>query len=274
MKKRKPNFRGKVKISGDKVYISSTSFQSFCKCPMRGYYDKFTPDETLPILKDSIPVAALKFGSVVHEVLEGYMSNKEVSFERLWAKYKNMEMKYSYKENNWQNLNEVGPVLIKRIKAICSSNKIKSYKYKDKFAVEVQDIYDCGDNIYLTRTFDVIGEVQGKPSVIDFKTAAKKYSEGVEEEISEQLTAYSLPHSLEGIPQVEQVVFLVGTKAKSPSGQLIEVRRSKERTQQFLDDLHKIAIMVREGNYFRDRSVLNCGTANNQYCQYYSLCYD
>jgi len=266
--------RANILMRNGVVYISASSFNEMVTCPMRSYYSKvkryYVPGEK---------IAALEFGITIHRIMEVYAHTGEVmDFQDLWRPYSDITMSYSKSEQNWDNLNNLGQRIVWEMVGtldMMGYNGPYTYKKNGKVeqTIEVQAPYKVNDKLVLMRTIDLIGDCGGIPTVIDFKTSSRMYSVGLQDDISPQLSAYSLPHNLKGVPQPEQAMFLVGTKTKTPKAAAFPTVRSKARLKMFLDDLENVARMIRLGICYGNRDTIACGSSTNPRCDYRPLCY-
>jgi len=263
-------YRGKIVVAKNKIYISSTSFQDFVKCARERYYRDFKGLEFL-----GVPSAALKFGSAFHTAMEAYWKgyDQESAFTNEWAKWREVLVPESYsdQEGDWWDLSAKGSILVNKA-ADMLQNVLHVGKpfidRKGRPAVEVSDHIEIVPGVVITRTYDAIVPVDGIPMVIDFKTSSRAYTVGKDEEMSEQLTAYLLPHSLEGVPQPQSAGFLVATKTKTPEVYWYPTKRDEERLKMYEQDVKAVARMIRAGIFPRSRDKIHCG-----YCEYYDICY-
>jgi PD-(D/E)XK nuclease superfamily len=84
---------------------------------------------------------------------------------------------------------------------------------------------------------DLIAEVDGRRTVLDFKTSGSTYAEH-EVQLSDQLTAYQLAE-----PAAEQMALCVLVKTKEPK---IEWHLGQRNTDDLFDYLNKAGYVARE----------------------------
>ena len=265
-------FRGAVVKKGGVLFVSSTTFQEFMTCPMRGYYSKIKK------LKSLGPTpAALLFGTAVHGAMEKYMRTRQrPNFLDYWRDFVSVDMGYTEQEVDFPTLSMKGQAELDcMIDAAEEAGVGAAYPIEDsdEMAIEKHDKYALSPNLVLTRTFDAIAPVQGVPTVIDWKTSGRVYTVGLQDCVSEQLTSYLFPHSLKGVPQPEQAMFVVGTKTKSPVGMALVARREPARFMDFRRDAYAVYQMIIRKQYFHVRSWSTCGNVDHPMCQFYALCY-
>ena len=265
-------FRGRVVTEKKVMYISSTSLQSAVRCPMQGYISK-----KLRLQRKGLFPAALAFGTAVHQAMEDYLTKGDHNFRQLWTQgYGDVELYFNKQEQSFAHLLETCEQIVeKMIEVLDMIGAGKPYLIQPNNipTVECQDFVKISDDVVLVRTFDAILPVRDTPTVIDFKTAGRMYSEGMQDMTSEQLTAYMFPHNLKGVPQAEQAAFIVGTKTKSPNAAYFPTTRNRFRLKAFRNDITAIARMFREGNPFHNRGPFTCGSTRSPMCEYYDICY-
>jgi len=107
---------------------------------------------------------------------------------------------------------------------------------------------------------DLVAELDGKPTVTDFKTSASSYAEH-EVRLSDQLTAYQLAE-----PQAEQMALCVLVKTKEPK---IEWHVSQRDPDDLLDYLGKAGYVAREiaASRFYKRPGMWCA-----WCDFLTVC--
>lgn len=267
----KVEYRGQIVVAKNEVYISSTSFQRFMKCPRIVYYKDIKGLEFL-----GPPAAALKFGSAYHYAMEAFWRGLDptLAFNSEWDKWREVLPPESYnsQEVDWLTLRVRGHDAVIKTASLLSNvlHVGKPFVTRSgRIAVEVNDNVQIAPGIYVTRTYDAIVPVDGNPTVIDFKTSGRAYSEGKDELMSEQLTAYLLPHHLDGVPQPEEAGFVVATKTQAPDVYWYPTKRDSVRLNMYKQDVKAAAAMIRAGLFPRNRSKFHCG-----YCEYYDICYN
>jgi len=223
------------------------------------------------------PVAAFKFGDAIHYGVQKYLMKEHGSvvqgFEEKWDPLAEelVEESFSSREKDWGYLASRGVILSAKFEYQLESLKVGTpfLTLDGKYAIELQDKVAIAKGVVLTRSVDYMGPVSGTPFVIDFKTAAQAYSEGKDEVMSEQLTAYLFPHEFKGIPQMESAAFLVGTKTMNPEVYWLPTKRSERRRSDYVADLKSVAAMIRNNIFYRNRNKFRC-----PYCPYYLICYE
>ena len=90
---------------------------------------------------------------------------------------------------------------------------------------------------------DLVADLDGKRTVVDFKTANAAYQEH-EAVLSDQLTAYQLAE-----PEAEQTAPCVLVKTKEPKIEWHVARRSGDDLTEFLEKADHIAHKVADGRF-------------------------
>jgi CRISPR/Cas system-associated exonuclease Cas4 (RecB family) len=107
---------------------------------------------------------------------------------------------------------------------------------------------------------DLVAEVDGKTSVIDFKTAASAYDD-YEVTLSDQLTAYSLAE-----PEATKVAFCVFVKTKEPRIEWLFAERSANERAEYVEKVRLVSRDIAAGIFYK-RPGKHCA-----YCDFLSLC--
>ncbi len=92
---------------------------------------------------------------------------------------------------------------------------------------------------------DLYTELDGKTTIIDFKTASDGY-EDHEVTLSDQLTAYFL-----GEPGAEQVAYCVLVKTKEPRIEWRLSQRNSAHLAKFLDKVRIVAADIKAGRFYK-----------------------
>lgn len=212
---------------GSLPYLSHSRIAKYLHCPeqYRLYY--------VEGLRPRRPDAALVFGQVIHGALSSLFRNGEDptdAFLHAWAEVESADI--SYGRDSWVKLKETGRELltlfVKR-----ELPKLKNVRSSEKsFTLAVSSL-----QLSFVGVVDLIAELGGKETVIDFKTAASAYPE-YEAALNDQLTAYQLAE-----PEAEQSALCVFVKTKEPR---IDWQVSERRPAQVLEYLDKVDHVARE----------------------------
>lgn len=107
---------------------------------------------------------------------------------------------------------------------------------------------------------DLVADVEGKRTVIDFKTASSTY-EDHEVALSDQLTAYQLAE-----PSADQSAFIVLVKTKEPRIDWYLSQRTGEQLREYLEKLGLVAQQIQDRVFFK-RPGQHCS-----YCDFLLVC--
>ena len=107
---------------------------------------------------------------------------------------------------------------------------------------------------------DLVAEVTGKRTVVDWKTAGSA-PDGFEAEMSDQLTAYKLAE-----PETEQLALCVLVKTKEPQIEWHCVSRTGEQLTEYLAKIGYVAREISDGRFYK-RADLWCA-----WCDFLPVC--
>jgi CRISPR/Cas system-associated exonuclease Cas4 (RecB family) len=178
--------------------------------------------------------ASLVFGQAVHQALALFFrtgAEPANSFESLWKEASQTELRYSGRES-WERLNDTGRALLKKFVAeeLSRIGKVSG----------TEKAFELGFTEFETPfigVIDLVAELDGKRTVVDFKTSGSTYAEH-EAQLSDQLTAYQLAE-----PDTEQMALCVLVKTKEPK---IEWHVSERNPADLIDYLAKAGYVARE----------------------------
>ena len=197
------------------------------------------------------------FGQTVHQALAFFFrenGNAVAFFQKAWGEAKHVELNYSQRES-WQKLNGIGPMLMEKF-VQREATKLTSIRGAEKvFQLNITSL-----DLPFIGVIDLIADLDGKQTVVDFKTSGSMYDEH-EVILSDQLTAYQLAE-----PNAEQAALCVLIKAKEPK---IEWHVSARTGEQLVDFLSKAQIVTQEitAGHFYKRPGRWCA-----WCDYLSVC--
>jgi len=191
-------------LTEGKPHLSFSRIGKYLDCPekYRLYY--------IEHLRARCPSASMVFGSVVHAALSHLFKTGQdpvQRFTREWDEVKKLDLTYGQRDS-WEKLRETGRHLLERFVSD-ELPRIGGVQASEKaFELEITSL-----DLPFVGVIDLLAEVDGKQTVIDFKTAAKSYEEH-EVVLSDQLSGYWLAE-----PEVKQVAFCVLVKTKEPKVQ-------------------------------------------------------
>lgn len=232
-------------------YLSFSRINRYLTCPesYRLYY--------VERLRLKVPKATLVFGSLIHLTL-AHLFNKKAEpvkfFTEVWDGLKEVELTYG-KKDSWEKLRTSGEGLLQKFVSE-ELPRVRSVKAVEKpFTLNISSL-----NLPLVGVIDLVGDVDGRETIVDFKTAAKSYGP-VDIELSDQLTTYELAE-----PAVEQLAFWVLMKTTEAKIEWYPTKRGPERLAEFLGKVAYAAREIRAGEFYK-RSGVHCA-----WCDFLPLC--
>jgi hypothetical protein len=167
-----------------------------------------------------VPPAALVFGQIVHQALAGLFQKKSdpvKCFGDSWGMIKTIPLGFNQRDS-WDKLKSSGEGLLTKFisNELPKIGSITAVERPFTLAITSLDLPFIG-------IIDLVAEVSGKRTVVDWKTAGSTADEH-EAAMSDQLTAYQLAE-----PQAEQVALCVLVKTKEPQIEWHCVTRTGEQ---------------------------------------------
>ena len=182
-------------------HLSHSRVNRYLTCPeqYRLYY--------VEKLRPRIESASLVFGVVIHAAIADLFRTGEDPVEhflRDWQNLKEVELRYKKRES-WEDFNTKGEKLLTKFLAEEAPKIRQAQGIERKFELRVTAL-----DAPFVGIIDLVGQVDDRLTVIDFKTAGSDY-EDHEAALSDQLTAYALAE-----PEAQQVALCVLVKTKGP----------------------------------------------------------
>lgn len=201
--------------------------------------------------------ASLVLGQAVHQALAALFrtgAEPAAVFAVLWKEAGQVELRYGQRES-WEKLNETGKALLGKFVAEELSRIGKVSAAEKPFELGI-----TGMTTPFIGVMDLVAEVDGKHTVLDFKTSASGYAEH-EVRLSDQLTAYHLAE-----PEAVQMALCVLVKTKEPK---IEWHLSERSPGELTEYLAKAGYVAREvaASRFYKRTGLWC-----TWCDFLPVC--
>lgn len=232
-------------------HLSHSRIDRYLLCPeqYRLYY--------IEGLRPKAQAAALAFGKVLHQALAHLFQtggDPVAFFEAAWAQLRDVPLKYG-KRGSWGDLGASGAQLLAKFMKEELSRFKNVRGIEQPFTLTVTNL-----DLPLVGVIDLVADVWGKRTVVDFKSAASSY-EARTVALSDQLTAYQLAE-----PGAEQVALCVFVKTAAPR---IEWHRSKRSPTHLKEYLAKVEIVGAEiaASHFYKRPGWWCGL-----CDYLPVC--
>src|SRR5947209_18016018 len=182
-------------------HLSHSRINRYLTCPeqYRLYY--------VERLRPRIESAGLVFGALIHVAIADLFRTGEdpvEHFKRDWQNLKDVELRYKQREA-WDNFNAKGEKLLQKFLTEEAPKIRQAFGIERKFELQITTL-----DAPFVGIIDLVGQVDDRLTVIDFKTAGSDY-EDHEAALSDQLTAYALAE-----PEAHQVALCVLVKTKEP----------------------------------------------------------
>jgi len=182
-------------------HLSHSQIEKYLLCPeqYRLYYVEGLRPKLVP--------ASLIFGKLIHQSLARFFRSGESPatwFHQEWADVKDLPMAYSSRES-WEKLSLMGESLLATFVTEDAPRLKNIRKVEHPFTLTISEL-----DLPLVGVIDLVADLDGKPTVVDFKTSGSGY-DGHEAPMSDQLTAYRLAE-----PAVPQAALCVLVKLKEP----------------------------------------------------------
>lgn len=194
------------------------------------------------------PSLDMEFGTALHMGLEYALKGEDgkVFFDSYWETIKDLPLKRF--KFDWKCLEYNGHIFLDRFARLHAS------KFKPVYQEE--RIYTDLGGKKVEGTPDMLGEYEGVPSIIDFKTTATKYEK---EKIicEEQLSFYSAlaMKALNYVPR--QKVYVVFNKDfKAPSISILKTELTEENISSTVSNMMSVIEQIESKRFYRNTN--NC----------------
>ncbi len=217
-------------------HLSNSRLQKYLTCPEQyrlHYIEK---------LQARIASASLVFGSVMHLALAGHFRQRHdpvAMFDREWQALRSLELRYSRKET-WDFLHSTGMALLEEFRREHAGRVTRVLAVEEPFTLNLSNLH-----LPFVGIIDLVGEVEGKLTLIDWKTAGSDFEE-FEVELMDQLTAYQLAH-----PEVEQAAVCVFLKQKKPRIVWHLTRREPLHVVEYLHKAEAVMGQIAGGVFYK-----------------------
>ena len=231
--------------------LSFSRINRYLRCPeqYRCYY--------IEMLRLRVTPASLIFGQIVHQALAGFFLGQGDPvgfFIHNWKEAQKTPMAFAYRES-WEKLAERGQALLELFLKEEVAKLEKVVAVEKAFSLSITSL-----DMPLVGIIDLVAEVSGERTVIDFKTASKAY-EDYEVILSDQLTSYHLAE-----PDVRRSALCVLVKTKEPRIDWYFSQRQGEQLAEFLTKAEMIAQDITACRFYK-RPGQWCA-----WCDYLPLC--
>jgi len=231
-----PNEAEETLVSDRVLHLSHSRIAKYLLCPeqYRLYY--------LANLRPRFTSASLVFGQTLHQALAHLFKNQGdpvVFFQEAWAALQNAPLTYNTRES-WEKLQTVGEALLRKFLAEELPKLSAVQAVEQPFRLDITSL-----DLPLVGFIDLIADLLGRRTVVDFKTSASSY-EPYEVALSDQLTAYHLAD-----PEAEQLALCVLVKTKEPRIEWHLTTRSAAQVTDYLDKADLVAHEIHAGHFFK-----------------------
>lgn len=219
-----------------KPHLSHSQIDRYLLCPeqYRLYY--------VEGLRPRFPSANLLFGKFIHQALAHFFRTRESPvtwFHDEWDDVKDLPMTYGSRES-WEKLALTGQSLLETFVEEDAPKLKNIRKVEHPFSLNIS-----GLELPLVGVIDLVAELDGRPTVVDFKTSGSGY-DGHEAAMSDQLTAYQLAE-----PAVAQVALCVLVKTREPRIEWHVTGRSGAQLMEYLAKLGFVAREIAAGHFYK-----------------------
>ncbi|MGC2828296.1 MAG: PD-(D/E)XK nuclease family protein [Candidatus Acidiferrum sp.] len=239
------------------VILSYTQISNFLRCP-RSYRYRY-----LDGWREKDTRAAMIFGRCFEKALAALFHREDPAaalFEE-WGAFREASLEYR-KGESWDRLVHQGVHLLERF---AQENRVSVRVPQKNLQIKMVRALPSGREF--VAYLDAIGELDGQPCVIDWKTTTSRYPEDPEGLLSldPQLLSYSW---ISGIPAVALVVFV---RKHQPEIQYLKAVISEERRQEFGRLVEATAVRIGAGE-FPARSGIRFPQNGCMSCAHLGLC--
>jgi CRISPR/Cas system-associated exonuclease Cas4 (RecB family) len=239
------------------VTYSYTQISQYLSCPRRyryRYLDGWMEKETS---------ASLLFGRAFENALAALFCREDPGqalFDN-WSRYRNLTLEYSRGES-WESMLESGIHLIERF---VQDGRVQIPRPRQNLQIKFTRQLPGGNEF--VAYIDAIGQLDGKRSVIDWKTTVARYPEEPAGllALDQQLAAYSW---VTGEPAVAFVVFV---RKRHPEVQYLSTTITQEQRKQFAALMEETIERI-ESAHFLPRSGIRFPQNGCMSCSYLGLC--
>lgn len=217
-------------------YLSHSRINRYLLCPeqYRLYY--------VENLRPKILSASLVFGQAMHQALARlFQSGDDPAkfFQELWSEISQLDLNYNQKES-WERLRTAGQRLLEKFVREEVSKLGNIHGIERAFEITVTSLV-----LPVVGVIDLVADLDGRKTVVDFKTAGSSYEEH-EVMLSDQLTAYQLAE-----PGAEQAALCVLLKTKEPRIEWHVASRTGDQLLEYLAKVEYIAHEIAAGRFYK-----------------------
>lgn len=238
-------------VSQETPYLSHSRIGKYLHCPeqYRLYY--------VERLRSKVQDAGLVFGQLVHQALAGFFGtgiDPVEAFANAWRTLRSEPLGYGRNET-WDALRAKGVALLTKFMEEEAGRLTGVTAIEKPFRLTITTL-----NLPLVGVIDLVANLDGVRTVIDFKTAAAAYQDH-EVILSDQLTAYQLAE-----PDADQVALCVLVKTKEPRIDWYVGARKPEMLIEYLAKAELVGRAIAAGHFYK-RPGKWCS-----YCDFLPMC--
>lgn len=203
------------------------------------------------------------FGTGIHAAIQACLEggNGVETFSIYWNSIKSSNV--SYGRYSWDALSSQAITLIARFE------RLHAKKFKI-FEMETRLYGSLPNGIKIEGTPDFLGDFEGVPSIVDFKTSGNRYPKE-KIECSDQLMLYSALASQARDYTAHQVVYCVLIKATTPDIQIIKAPLLQSELAKRISNIQDICNELKSKQVFT-QNFSQC-MAFGRRCAFYDKCH-
>ncbi len=223
-------------VSNHTPYLSYSRISRYLQCPEQ-YWLYYVEN-----LRPKVSPANLVFGQVMHQSLAhmfGAQGDPLKFFQDHWNALKDAPLDYA-KTESWTKLESVGRGLLEEFlqKELSRLGRIEASEKAFELKITGMDLSFVG-------IIDLIADLDGKRTVVDFKTSASAYQQH-EVLLSDQLSAYQLAE-----PTAENSALCVFVKTQKPKIEWHKANRTADEVMEFLAKVDHLAREIVSGRFYK-----------------------
>lgn len=193
-------------------------------------------------LRPKCPSSNLVFGQVLHQALAGFFRAGEDPvklFVECWATLREIDLTYG-RRDSWEKLLASGQLLLAAFLKEAAPRLTNVTAVERSFEIAVTGLPQP-----LVGVVDLVCDLDGRRTVVDFKTAAASFA-AHEVVLADQLTVYLLAE-----PDALQAAFCVLVKTKEPKIEWHVATRSAEQLAEYVGKVDLVAHDIEAGHFYK-----------------------
>lgn len=213
--------------------------------------------------------SALEFGSAMHASIHSYFEGMDPTpvFNLYWDTIKDKDITYYHSKSgyqDWDYLKNAGEVMLSKFQRFYGNKFKVVHPIEERLKAKIHGFNFEG-------TPDFVGEFQGVPSIVDFKTSAENYTSD-KIVCNEQMYLYAhLAKECLGY-EVQQLVYIVFVKSPPKIQKpLIQIVDPSQIASQTLNIARMAAELEQRRVYPQNR--LSCLSKGKYRCSFWDYCH-